>query len=241
MWHSEFYVRTCRARFLFRRQDFCWDNLTSQLLQICFLFIRLCNFKWSACVTSFFTLIGASFLFIRVKKFLVTRDLPHSQKWLPRSKIDFYFTLIQRDKVKWLCVTLIGGYLRALNRSSLRINKFLIKIKSQRLKKAIFWSVSSWDCRSTKLLWLFSGNLPAMFYLFLKRLISLISHFCLSSYVDSWSLFYSPLASVPVTIYINFFVLNWFKFINASVLQLTWSLVSNWLLLHLFFYLRLLF
>ena len=31
--------------FLFRRQDFCYDLMTTQLLQICFLFIRSCNFN----------------------------------------------------------------------------------------------------------------------------------------------------------------------------------------------------
>ena len=46
---------------LFRRQDFCYDHMTSQPLQICFLFIRSCNFNWIACATSFFTLSGASF------------------------------------------------------------------------------------------------------------------------------------------------------------------------------------
>ena len=47
--------------FLFRRQDFCYDHMTSQPLQICFLFIRSWNFNWSACVTIFFALNGASF------------------------------------------------------------------------------------------------------------------------------------------------------------------------------------
>ena len=55
-----------------------------------FLFIRSCKFNWIACVTSFFALSGASFLFMRVIKFLVTLDLPHSQKWLPHFEIDFY-------------------------------------------------------------------------------------------------------------------------------------------------------
>ena len=47
--------------FLFRRRDFCDDHMMSQPLQICFLFILSCNFLWSACVTSFFALSGASF------------------------------------------------------------------------------------------------------------------------------------------------------------------------------------
>ena len=40
---------------------------------------------------------------MRVVKYLVTLDLPHSQKWLPHFEIDFF--LIQIDKVKWVCVT----------------------------------------------------------------------------------------------------------------------------------------
>ena len=55
-----------------------------------FLFIRSCNFNWIACVTSFFAPSGASFLFMRVIKFSVTLDLPHSQKWLSNFEIDFY-------------------------------------------------------------------------------------------------------------------------------------------------------
>ena len=38
------------------------------------------------------------------------------------------FTLIQRDKVKWVCVTLNEGYLRAANRGSKKVYRFLIKI-----------------------------------------------------------------------------------------------------------------
>ena len=43
-----------------------------QPLQIYFLFIRSCNFNWKACVTSFSTLSGASFMLVRVINFLVT-------------------------------------------------------------------------------------------------------------------------------------------------------------------------
>ena len=75
--------------YLFCRHDFCYDHMTSHRLQICFLFIRSCNFNWIACVTSFSPLVELVFLFIRVIKFLVTRDLPYSQKWLPHSEIDF--------------------------------------------------------------------------------------------------------------------------------------------------------
>ena len=87
------------------------------------LFIRSCNFNWIACVTSFFALSGASF-FLRVIKFLVTLDLPHTQKWLPHFEIDL-FTLIQRDKVKLVCVTLNEGYLRSANRGSNNLYRFL--------------------------------------------------------------------------------------------------------------------
>ena len=76
--------------FLFRRRNFCDDHMTSQLIQICFLFIRSCNFNWNACVTSFSAFSAASFLFICVIKFLVTLDLPHSQKWLRHFEIETF-------------------------------------------------------------------------------------------------------------------------------------------------------
>ena len=38
----------------------------------------------------FSLLVERVFLFMRVIKFLVTLDLPHSQKWLSRFEIDFY-------------------------------------------------------------------------------------------------------------------------------------------------------
>ena len=63
-----------------------------------FLFIRSCNFNWITCVTSFVAHSGASFLFMRVIKFLVTLDLPHSQKWLPQFEIDFY--LLQFKEIR---------------------------------------------------------------------------------------------------------------------------------------------
>ena len=78
--------------FLFRCPDFWYHNMTSKSLQICFLFSLSCNFNWTACVTPSFTFIGASFLLIRVIKFLVRQDIPHSQKWLPHSEIDFLFS-----------------------------------------------------------------------------------------------------------------------------------------------------
>ena len=75
----ELYVRTCPAMFFISSRYF-YDHVTSQPLQICFLFIGSYSFNWSACVTSFFALSGAIFLFICVIKFLITRDLLHSEK-----------------------------------------------------------------------------------------------------------------------------------------------------------------
>ena len=68
----------------------------------------------------FFTLSRKIFLFILVIKFLVTRDSPYVLKWLPYSEINCK-ALIQRDKVKWVRVTLIEGYLKAADRSSTKI------------------------------------------------------------------------------------------------------------------------
>ena len=78
------------------------------------------------------------------------------------------FTLIQRDKVKWACVTLNEGWSRAANRGSNNLYRFLIKILYISLQwKDDFFGLPFycffWDCRSTKLLRLFSGNLPARF------------------------------------------------------------------------------
>ena len=76
------------------------------------------------------------------------------------------FTLIQGDKVKSVCVTLNECYLRAANSSGNKLNRFLIEITSHPLVFCLFLLLSFWDCRSTKLLRLFSGNLPAMFTIF---------------------------------------------------------------------------
>ena len=83
----ELYVRTCPAMFFY---FVVMIFVTTIWRHSYFLFIRSCNFNWIACVTSFFAVSGASFLFMRVIKFLVTLDLPHSQKWLPHFEIDFY-------------------------------------------------------------------------------------------------------------------------------------------------------
>ena len=79
-----------------------------------------------------------------------------------------FFTLIQRDDVKWMCATLNEGYLRAANRGSIILQIPYRKITSHPLmKRVIFWSslcLLLCDCRSTKLSLRFSGNLPAMYY-----------------------------------------------------------------------------
>ena len=102
----ELYFRTCPAVFWFRRRDFCYDHMTSQPLQICFLVIRSCNFNWSACVTSFFAPSGVRF-------FVHLRDKIWSDLTYLTHKNDFLtlkLTLIQRDKVKWVYVTLSEVY-----------------------------------------------------------------------------------------------------------------------------------
>ena len=92
----ELYVRTCPAMFFY---FVVMIFVTTIWRHSHFLFIRSCNFNWIAFVTSFFALSGASFfLFMRVIKFLVTLDLPHSQKWLPHFEIDFY--LLQFKEIR---------------------------------------------------------------------------------------------------------------------------------------------
>ena len=50
------------------------------------------------------------------------------------------FTLIQRDKVKWVCVTLNEGYLRSANRGSKRIKNWrLTDIVG--VTKSVLWTV----------------------------------------------------------------------------------------------------
>ena len=83
----ELCVRTCPAMFFY---FVIMIFVTTIWRHSHFSFIRSCNFNWMACLTSFFALSGASFLFMRVINFLVTPDLPHFQKWLPHFEIDFY-------------------------------------------------------------------------------------------------------------------------------------------------------
>ena len=87
--------------FLFR-QEFCYDHITSQSLQICSNFLFTCsyNFNWCACLTSFFALCGASFLFICVINFLTWLT---SLSKMTSSLWNWLFTLIQRDKIKRMC------------------------------------------------------------------------------------------------------------------------------------------
>ena len=87
----ELFVSTCPAMFLFRRRDFCYDRMTSQPLQICFLFIRSCNFNWVSAWRHFSLLVERVFLFIRVIKFSVTFDLPHSQNYFLSSILTFVY------------------------------------------------------------------------------------------------------------------------------------------------------
>ena len=93
-----------------------------------FLFIRSCNFNWIACVTSFFALSRASFLFLRVIKIFGHTWLTSLSKMTSSIWNWLLFTLIERDKVKWVCVTLNEGYLRSANRGSNNIYRFLIKV-----------------------------------------------------------------------------------------------------------------
>ena len=128
--------------FLFRCQDFCYDHMRSQSLQICFLSIRSCHFNWMACVTLIFTLSGANF-------FVHSRDLVFGHTWLTSLLNDFltlnltFIFLRQGGKLRWVCVILIEGYLRAANRSSCNLYRFLIKIEHLSLQKNVFfWRVS---------------------------------------------------------------------------------------------------
>ena len=123
----ELYVRTCPAVFFYFVTIFVTIIWRHNHFKSAF-----CSFVHAIStevrVTSFVALSGASFfLFIRVIKFLVTRLTSLSKltsslwSWL-------LFTLIERDEVKWVCVTLNEGYLRAANTASNNLYRFLIKI-----------------------------------------------------------------------------------------------------------------
>ena len=155
-----------RLYFLFRQQDFCYDQLSSQSpLQICFVFICSYSFNWIACVNitlyrnCFFFSIAWSNVWSHVT-YLLSKRTSSLWNWL-------FFILFQRDKVKWVCAALTEGYARAANIINRKWN--ILKIQQLSILKIFFFglflSPSFWDCRSTKPLRLLSGNLPAMLWL----------------------------------------------------------------------------
>ena len=83
------------------------------------------------------------FLFAWLKFWSHLTYLTHKNAFLTLKLTFIYFN---SEKVIWVCVTLNEGFLRAANKGSFCLNF------------TVFW-----DCRSTKLLRLFSGNLPDMF------------------------------------------------------------------------------
>ena len=130
---------------------------------ICFYVLSFMQIRLNFAREVFFRFYWSEFfLFIRVKEFF------WSYVTLLTLKNDFLslkLTLIQSDKIKWVCVTLIEVNLWAVNRSSIRINIFVNKKYNIHKKEFIglFHILSLWGCPSTKLLRLISGNLPAMF------------------------------------------------------------------------------
>ena len=99
--------------FLFRRQDFCYNHMTSQPIQSCFLFICSCNYNLIACFTSFFTLSGKFYFHLRDHKFLVT--------WLTSLKNGF-LTLKLTCQSDW-------RVFEADNRRSSKIYRFWSKME----------------------------------------------------------------------------------------------------------------
>ena len=77
------------VKFLFR-QDFCYDHMTSQSLQIYCFFYHSCHFNWNAYATSFSRWVKRVFCsFAWLTFWSRVTYLPHSQKWLPDSETDF--------------------------------------------------------------------------------------------------------------------------------------------------------
>ena len=112
----------------------CYDNMTSQPLQIYSLFIHSCNFIWVASVTSFFhfSLLLEQVFFVHFGHTWLTA-LSIITSWLWNW---LFFTLIQRDTVKWVRVTLNEGYRREANRRSNDLYRFVMKYRtSQNLAK----------------------------------------------------------------------------------------------------------
>ena len=74
-----------------------------------------------------------------------------------------YLSLNRKDNVKGVCAALMEGYMRAANRSSKKLDKFLIKMYHLSFRKN-FFSVFTVFLRPrfTKLFGPFSGILPAI-------------------------------------------------------------------------------
>ena len=120
----ELYVRTCPAMFFYFVKVFVTNMWSHYHFKSAF-----CSFVHAISTEirvwpHLSILVERGFLFIQVIN-LVTRYLPHSKmtsslwNWL-------FFTLIQRDKVTWVYITLIGGSSRAANRSSNKLCRFWI-------------------------------------------------------------------------------------------------------------------
>ena len=58
----------------------------------------------------------------------ITIELWESTAAVFRQSAWYVLNLIQRDQVKWVCVILNEGYLRAAKRGSKKLYRFLIKI-----------------------------------------------------------------------------------------------------------------
>ena len=115
--------------------------------------------------------------------------------FLPRNLI--FFTWIPSAMVKWMCVTLIQAYLRAANRRSKKLYRFFkSKYDISAFNKIIFllcFLLSFWDCKSTNLMKLSSGNLSAMFWcweLFLCDLLR-VCNVCVVCASVSFNLYYT--------------------------------------------------
>ena len=96
----ELYVRACAAMFFFVVKMIVATIWRHNHFRSAFCsFVHATSIKVRAW-RHFLLLLGWVFFC----PFAWKIDLPHSQKWLPHSKIDFYFTFFHRDRVKWVCV-----------------------------------------------------------------------------------------------------------------------------------------
>ena len=87
----ELYVRTCPAMFFY----FVVAIFVTTIWRQNHFKSAFCSFVYAISTEvrawrHFSLLVERIFLLIRVIKFLITLDLPHSQKWLPHFEIDFY-------------------------------------------------------------------------------------------------------------------------------------------------------